>query len=63
MIPSDTGGFDGSAKNYKTLLIIIGPENCKRLAIVDNIPAIKNIVPKYFLNDAIIFLGLEFYQL
>jgi hypothetical protein len=46
-------------KNYKTLLIIKGPENCKRFAIVANIPANTNIGPKYFLNEAIIFFGVD----
>jgi hypothetical protein len=62
MIPYETGGFEGSAKNYKTLLIMIGPANCKRFAIVARIPDMMKSVPKYFLNDAIIFLVLDLSQ-
>jgi hypothetical protein len=38
---------------------MIGPENCKRFAIVARIPDMMKRVPKYFLNDAIIFLVLD----
>jgi hypothetical protein len=38
---------------------MIGPENCNRFAIVANIPARTNIGPRYFLNEAIIFFGVE----
>ena len=46
-------------KNYRTLLIINGPENCKRFAMVAKIPAKTNIGPKYFLKEAIIFFGVD----
>lgn len=63
MIPCEIGGWVGSERNYNTLLIIIGPENCKRLAIVAKIPDAKNNGPKYFLKDDKIFLGCDCYQL
>jgi len=52
-------GSSGVFKNYKTLLIISGPANCNRLAIVAKIPAKINTGPKYFLKDAKIFLGVD----
>ncbi len=42
---------------------MIGPENWSKLAIVANTPDKMKMGPKYFLNEANIFLGLEFYQL
>ncbi len=63
IIPVDTGGWLGSDKNYNTLLIIMGPENCNKLATVARMPDIKNKEPKYFLKDDNIFLVLDYYQL
>jgi hypothetical protein len=57
MIPSDNGGFVGSFRNSNTLLIMIGPENCSRLANVARTPEMINKGPRYFLKDDRIFFG------
>lgn len=38
-------------KNYKTLFITKGPENCNKFEMVAKIPAKIKLNPKYFWND------------
>jgi len=55
--PYEIGGLLGSAKNYRTLFITIGPENCNKLDIVAKTPENMNRGPRLFLNEERIFFG------